>query len=577
MLVDRASSVLDKMEAYTLRTILCTGYYTPKEAISAGLTALRYLGVIIPEKPGKGYLIREIMEIKSNLLRKDIASIIHLPEMTDEQAKKAMNLLANLTPPTSLVNPQLFSYILLKMTSISLKYGNADYSAFAYACYGIVCGSRFHDYKKAAQLQFAALTLGGRCNNHMVKSKVYYTIATYLNHWNYHVSKNFEYGEKANFYASKAGDWVIAGVVQAEMVQLECILGESVDAIRNRYEIALRSIRYGMPDTLNLLRTISQFLKNLQGETDNPFTLSNKDYDESTTAKKMLNTNKGFIVHHYYLMKMQCHYLHGNIMEAFNIALKQHDNMESILGKMLYAENVYWICLSAFGAYNQLDKSGKKHALKVIKHNMNLLKKWSEACEENFLHKYLLASAEISRLKGNVDNAIELYDKAVSSAKKHGYNLDTAVAYELAARFYFESGLLSNGNLHMASAYKAYTDYGALRKAEMLEGEFPGLFSGKNAYTTAHDLDFANVDAEEYAAASTDNPADGYAVASDEKEDHGRNDSSPRNGAEQGAGSGDLLNEVAGKISDIAGNGVDYLSLSRAVDSFFLSSNEKNI
>ena len=104
------------------------------------------MGLRIPINPGKIYLIKEILFIKQQLIGKE-NSLLDLSEMSNDRAKRIMSLLANLTPPTSLINPNLFSLILLKMTNISLRYGNTDYSSFAYACYGIICSSRLEILK----------------------------------------------------------------------------------------------------------------------------------------------------------------------------------------------------------------------------------------------------------------------------------------------------------------------------------------------------------------------------------------------------------------------------------------------
>ena len=191
-------------------------------------------------------------------------------------------------------------------------------------------------------MQEIALALAEKYNNYSVKCKVYYTVGIYLSHWNKHLRNSLKYGEMANYYAHETGDWLMMGVVQTEMVQIKCMLGESLRGIHDQFEIALEHINYGMPDSLNLLNTINQFIKNLKGETINSFSFSTEDYDENTVADSLIRTNKGFIVSHYYLMKIQSYYLHGGYMEAYDTALKSYRKLDSVLGKMLYAENIYW-------------------------------------------------------------------------------------------------------------------------------------------------------------------------------------------------------------------------------------------
>ena len=134
-------------------------------------------------------------------------------------------------------------------------------------------------------------------------------------------------------------------------------------------------------------------------------------------------------------------------------------------------------CLTASAAYELLDMSRQKKAKSLIKNNLRQLKKWSEVCEENFLHKYSLVSAEQHRLKGNIQEAMDMYQEAIFLAQKNGFTLDMAVAYELAARFYLKLGFEKNGLIHMVSAYQSYVEFGAVLKARLLKEEFPQILS----------------------------------------------------------------------------------------------------
>ena len=248
-------------------------------------------------------------------------------------------------------------------------------------------------------MQEVALKLVEKYDNYPMKTKVYYTIATYLNHWSEHLRKNLEYGKKAEAFARETGDWMMLGITLTEMVQLKCMMGESIEEIQRCCRAALDRIKYGMPDSKNLLKAIGQFLKNLSGKTADPFSFSSEDYDENAAVKKMISTKKGFIINHYYLMKMEALYLHNGHREAFAIAQKLKGQLDTILGKMLHAEIVYWSCLAAAAAYKQSDKKERRDAKRLLNKNLRLLRKWSRAGADNFLHKYCLAAAERNRLR----------------------------------------------------------------------------------------------------------------------------------------------------------------------------------
>lgn len=477
LLESKAKSQSDKVELYCQRTVLCVGHYTDEEAIRSGLSALKLTGLKIPMSPNKGHLLQEILYIRLRLFGRKVESLLDYPEMEDERARKIMTILVSLIPPASVSNPELFSYILLKMTSISLKHGNTDYSAFGYACYGVIC-SQFGDVRKAMEFRDVSLALAERHGSSACKCTVYYAIAVYLNHWSTHLRQNLDYAEKSYHYARESGDTLLAGSIQTEMVQIRYVMGESLRAIHRQNAVALAENRfYNMSDLVDILQTVNQFIKNLRGETFGPFTFSSIDYDEDIVADRMVQTNSGIIVPFYYLMKMQSYYLHGKPEESFRIALELHNELGVIEGKILYAEHVYWACLSALAAFSRLQEDRKRKAAKVLRKNLSFLKTWSQMCEDNFSHKYHLVSAERAGLNGNNPVAMNMYERAIVLALKNGYLFDAAIACELAAEFYLKLGFEQNGHVHLVNAYKLFAKYGAALKLKFLRAKYPEILS----------------------------------------------------------------------------------------------------
>ena len=52
------------------------------------------------------------------------------------------------------------------------------------------------------------------------------------------------------------------------------------------------------------------------------------------------------------------------------------------------------------------------------------------------MHKYYLLSAELARLQGESQKALNFYEQAVAAAEENRYINDEALAYELMAKFY---------------------------------------------------------------------------------------------------------------------------------------------
>ena len=80
----------------------------------------------------------------------------------------------------------------------------------------------------------------------------------------------------------------------------------------------------------------------------------------------------------------------------------------------------------------------------------------------------MLLQAEECYCDGNIKDAKELYSAAISSAHRHRFINEEALAYELAARFYFETGDVRTSFEHSRLALEKYQKWGAFGKATHL-------------------------------------------------------------------------------------------------------------
>ena len=75
------------------------------------------------------------------------------------------------------------------------------------------------------------------------------------------------------------------------------------------------------------------------------------------------------------------------------MVLIQFDKLYSFFVKMQHAEYIYWALILCLSVYNRLDNKKRQKAESIINRCKHLLKNWSEACKDNFLHKYYLVLA----------------------------------------------------------------------------------------------------------------------------------------------------------------------------------------
>ncbi len=89
--------------------------------------------------------------------------------------------------------------------------------------------------------------------------------------------------------------------------------------------------------------------------------------------------------------------------------------------------------------------------------------------------KVFILEAELARVQGKMNLALERWEQAAESARRLGFANDEALAYELAARACETLGRADFTKLFSSNAYQAYLRWGAVAKANQLERELPGL------------------------------------------------------------------------------------------------------
>ncbi len=109
--------------------------------------------------------------------------------------------------------------------------------------------------------------------------------------------------------------------------------------------------------------------------------------------------------------------------------------------------------------------------------NQKKFKKWADYSPKNYLHKFYLLTAEIYRVKGQKDLAIEYYDWAVERAKINDYINEEALGQELTAKFYLKQQKNAIAKAYMREAIYCYTRWGATAKARDLETKYPELIT----------------------------------------------------------------------------------------------------
>ncbi|GAB1539530.1 AAA family ATPase [Scytonema sp. NUACC21] len=473
--IQRAESHIEKADLYNIIVLQYTWQTRFYDAIQAGIEGLRLLGIELPKENFPAATDAEMEEIKQTLGNREISSIINLPVMEIEEKKVAYKLLINVEIGVSITsNIELKVIITLKAVNLSLKYGNIPESVKGYCNYGAILGNFFGDYKTGYEFGLYAYKLSEKFDDRAQKSKSCFMLGAILHSWSKHIKGAADINHEGYQVGLESGELQFVGYNLFSKVLNLFFQGVELSSL---LPVALTSLQFAENIKHSLVTEtilVMQFAINeLMG---NRLETSEINMTETEVLKQCERNQNLFSLCLYYVFKCQSLYTLNRPREALNYVLMSKKILSAISGFPTYSEYYFYTSLILADIFPTLDEiEVKSQYWKQLQENQKQMKRWVDNCPENFLHKYLLIEAEIGRITGNHLEAIDLYDRAIESAREWEFIQNEALANELAAKFWFGKNKPEFAKIYIKKAYQCYRKWGATAKVQELESSYPDL------------------------------------------------------------------------------------------------------
>ena len=467
----RVKTAREKAEMYDMLLVQYTLMSEYEAAIQTGRKALKLLGIDLPESDLQKALDEEIAQARENLGEREIASLLDAPEMIIPEQKLVVKLLSNIDPPAYFSNQALYAVIVVKMAQISLKYGHVPESAKAYVTYGLILGSVLGDYRSGYEFGQLAVQMSDKFNNPAQKCSACLVMAGNLNHWVKHIKwaeDIFSDGYQAGL---SSGEFLHSGCALDHQLRYLFYQGKNLEQIRLTLPNFLQFNKKNQNQwAIDALLALQLNLWNLSGLTASKLEFHNDEINEVQYLQLCQLHNSFAWICTFHVFKSQVLYLYGHFTEALNCALAAEKQISFILGQFQMSEHNFYYSLSLAALYQEASAETKQQYWQQLTANQQQMQIWADICPENFLHKYLLVAAEMARISGgDLETIMDLYDRAISSARENEFLQNEALANELAAKFWLSKDKEEFAQLYMQKAYYGYRLWGALRKVEDLQ------------------------------------------------------------------------------------------------------------
>ncbi len=488
VVLNHAKTVLEKVKVYNVKIQAALSQVNFKEALKIGLAALKQLGVIIPEEPSQLDIQRGQEETASLLAGQEVEDLINLPPMTDPEKLAAIHILSSIMPAGFLAAYELLLLIVLSMVNLSIKYGNATWSAFGYSCYGLVLCGVVQDIELGYKFGKLALSLVEKLNAKKVKAKVFLIFGVCTMHWKEHFRESLPLMLEGYQSGVETGEFVFGGFCAFYLCDNAYFIGHELTALEQQmatYSHAISQIK--QESSFNWTATVWQAVQNLLGRTENPCRLMGDAYNEERSLALTLKVNDRLALQRFYLNKLILCYLFEEKYQAVQNAVMAEQYLDGVTATLAVALFYFYDSLAHLAVFASASNSEKDAWLNRINTNQEKMQKWAHHAPMNFLHKFYLVEAEKARVLGQVVEAMDFYERAIKGARDNGFLQEEALAYELAAKFYLARGMDKFAQTYMKEAHYGYVRWGAKAKVKDLEARYSHLLNLSSTATRLTD------------------------------------------------------------------------------------------
>lgn len=396
--------------------------------------------------------------------------------MEDPHKLAAMRLLALATPPAYFVNGNLFPLLALRMARLSAKYGNSSHSAFGYVMYGMVLCGVLYDMPQGLAFGWLALELVDRFNAQDIKGKVMMIFAGFILHWNGRLADTVPIFSKGASAALDAGDLEFHGYNRYAQASYSFMSGMELDKVADQIDhLYLAVLQNKHEKTQLVFRMPRQAVRDLRGGAAPPPPKDEGPFDEAAHVALWSERDRMALCYYYKfraVKQFMAHDFTGCVQSTRVI----DDNFNTVMGMAFSAYYLPYQSLSLIALAPGMSFWERRRAMRTIRHNQRRLRKWSEHAPENYLHKFTLVEATLSRLRGRLIEAERQYEEAIRLARRYGALPDEALTHELAGEFQLERGQETAGRARLNEAHRIYRRWGAFAWTDHLEQRHPSIF-----------------------------------------------------------------------------------------------------
>ena len=479
----RAADLVDRAAVARLQTELYTSMDECDRAVEAGLVYLRHAGVDWSPHPTNDEVRQEYERIWQQLGNRPIEALGDLPPMTDPACRATLDVLTAVEEPAYFTDQNLRCLVVARIVNLSLERGNSDGSCVAYVQLGWFVGPRFGDYKAAFQFGKLGFDLVEKRGLERFRTRVSQCFGYFINPWSRHLRNSLELLRRSFTTAQEAGDLKYATYSCDRLVTVLLAAGDPLGDVLREAENGLefaRKAKFGY--IVDIIIGQLRFIRALMGLTASLSSFSDPEFDESRFEQHLkANPHPVFATCWYWIRKLQARFHACDYASALAAGSQAKPLLQTGSGNFEWAEYIFYVALARAAQYDSASSGERVRYRDALAADHEQIVMLADNCPENFGNRAALIAAEIARIEGRELDAEKLYEKAIQSAREHGFVHNEAIAHEVAARFYSARGFETIAHAYLRNARYCYLRWGALGKVRQIDQSHSPLYEERSS------------------------------------------------------------------------------------------------
>eukprot|EP00804_Cyclotella_cryptica_P025420 CCRYP_017200-RA/>CCRYP_017200-RA protein AED:0.17 eAED:0.17 QI:0/0.83/0.57/1/0.83/0.71/7/325/1615 len=434
-------------------------YSSISDAVEMGLEIMSKLGEELPRSLSSDYIELQIKTRQSMLDEMSVMDLLNYRMMTDKKKIMAMKFLRRLWVVIQQVHPNLMPLIPLKMVEITMEYGLSHMSPIGFALFGSIV-AKLGDIKGGHKFTSLAKSLIDILKLRDISGEVFCVASDILCFIEPFPLAN-ENRKEIEAVALAAGDVTWSCYSRVFYVTGTFWSGSKLSVSS---EVMTHGRRFVMSrghlTSDNYLLLLQQTIFKLIGDHESEIIPDDE-------LKQRVLDNYPYALEIYYFQKTFASFMLDNYESMKESAVELFKFSSKLW--LLISNHIFHELICGLVSFRLYRETKLSFWLDKGTNFTSQMHSWGEQGSSwTFENKCFLLKAEEQFSNDRLDLARASYDKAISSAKAHKLVHEEAMAYELAAKFYFNINDFSTSLKYYTAAHEKYSEWGAYAKAKLL-------------------------------------------------------------------------------------------------------------